>query len=101
MEQDLSYPLPEAETRILTCRRCQSRNRVLLNRAFEQPDKLRCGSCQASLLVGREAQLGGLSADLYQHPLDQKSLAALEAIPGIPTLLRKLVEVTVERYDRL
>ncbi len=101
MEPALTYPLPDGEARILPCHRCHSKNRVLLLRAFEQPDKLRCGNCQAPLLTARDAPLVGLRAALYQHPLDQKSLAALEAVPGVSTLLRKIVEVTVERYNRL
>ena len=100
MDEAPSYPLPEGDSRILSCRKCQGKNRVLLMRALEQPEKLRCGHCQAALLCGREVPLHGI-AGLYQHPLDQKSQKALEAIPGVHTLLRKLIEMTVERYDRL
>jgi Zn-dependent protease with chaperone function len=100
MDEAPSYPLSDGDSRILSCPRCQGKNRVLLQRALEQPDKLRCGHCQAALLCGRETALVGL-AGTYQHPLDQKSQQALEAIPGVSTLLRKLVEVTMERYDRL
>lgn len=98
---NLSYPLAADEARVLACHKCQGKNRVPLTRAFEQPDKLRCGRCQAPLLCGREVPLAGLHGSAYQHPLDQKSLAALEAVPGVSSMLRKLVEVTVERYDRL
>lgn len=100
MDEPLSYPLPEGDSRILSCQKCQGKNRVLLMRALEQPEKLRCGHCQAALLCARDAPLNDV-AGLYQHPLDQKSQKALEAIPGVHTLLRKLVEMTVERYDRL
>jgi Zn-dependent protease with chaperone function len=101
MELELSYPLGDGETRILPCPRCQSKNRVLLSRAFEQPDKLRCGSCQAPILCARDAPLSGLLPAQYQHPLDQKSLASLEGLPGVTKLLRKLVQVTIERYNRV
>ena len=100
MDEDLTYPLSEGDSRILTCLKCQGKNRVLLMRALEQPEKLRCGHCQSQLLCSRDSPLSGI-AGLYQHPLDQKSQKALEAIPGVSTLLRKLVEMTVERYDRL
>jgi Zn-dependent protease with chaperone function len=100
MEEQLSYPLREGSSRVLTCRRCQGKNRVHQQRAFEQPDKLRCGHCQAQLLCSREQSLHAV-AGRYLHPLDQKSMAALESVPGVSSLLRKLVEVTVERYDRL
>lgn len=95
------YPLPDDAARIVLCHSCQGKNRVLLQRAFDQPDKLRCGRCQQALFVGKESALRGLQGKMYQHPLDQKSLAALEAVPGVSTLLRKLVEATVERYDSL
>lgn len=95
------YPLPEDAARIIVCHGCQGKNRVLLSRAFEQPEKLRCGRCQLALFVGRDSPLRGLSGKLYQHPLDAQSLATLEAVPGVSTLLRKLVEATVERYDNL
>lgn len=101
MELDLSYPLPDGEAQVLPCHRCHSKNRVQLGRAFEQPDKLRCGNCQAPLLAPRDAKLTGLRGSMYQHPLDQRSLAALEAVPGVSTLLRKVVELTVDRYSRI
>lgn len=107
--EGLRYPLPDDETRILSCRACEGKNRVLLGRALEQPEKLRCGRCQAPLFVqlprprdGEDGGGGGVSwAGRYQHPLDQRSLAALEAVPGVSALVRKLVETTLERYDRI
>lgn len=95
------YPLPDDASRIVLCHSCHGKNRVLLQRAFEQPDKLRCGRCQQVLFIAKEAPLRGLQGKMYQHPLDQQSLATLQAVPGVSTLLRKLVEVTVERYDGL
>ncbi|MCS6912569.1 MAG: M48 family metalloprotease [Myxococcota bacterium] len=86
---------------MLLCRRCQARNRVPLERAFGEPERARCGSCQAPLLCGRGAPLSGLTGAEYQHPLDRQSLQALESVPGVSTILKKLVEVTLERYDRL
>jgi Zn-dependent protease with chaperone function len=96
-----AYPIDKDEARILPCRHCQARNRVHLQRALTQPDRLRCGSCQAPLLCGPEAALSGLTGCDYQHPLDRESLKALEAVPGVATMLKKMVEVTLERYDRL
>jgi Zn-dependent protease with chaperone function len=105
--EGLRYPLPEDETRILSCGSCAGKNRVLLGRALEQPDKLRCGRCQAPMFRPLPTEIatdGGPVPSLagrYQHPLDQRSLAALEAVPGVAALVRKLVETTLERYDRI
>lgn len=98
-----AYPVPDNEARVLACARCQVKNRVLLRRAFTQPEGLRCGGCQAALLLrdGDRAAALSLKGVDFQHPLDQRSLAALESIPGVTTLLKKAVEVTLERYDRL
>src|SRR6185436_2448938 len=54
---------------------------------------------------GRDAPLrdpdGRGVGDFYSHPLDRDSLAAVQQIPGVDTLLKKLIEHTFERYDRL
>lgn len=90
--------LPEGN-RVLTCRRCGAGNRVPLARAFAQPAGLRCGRCKAGLLIERSAPLPALTT--YQHPLDRDALAAVQQIPGVDTLLKKLIENTFERFDRL
>ena len=100
MFDGLRYPLPSDESQFLLCVRCGGKNRVPLHRALHQPDKARCGRCQSVLLLSPDAPLS-VSAELYRHPLDQKATEALEAIPGVSAMLRKVVEVTSERYDRL
>ncbi|MCU0568407.1 MAG: M48 family metallopeptidase [Oculatellaceae cyanobacterium Prado106] len=45
--------------------------------------------------------LSGLTADSYQHPADQKSLASLEKMPGLPMLLKKINEYGIDRLLRL
>ncbi len=97
----ISFPISAIETRVLSCASCQGKNRILISQIFQNPGQLRCGHCQKNLLCSKEQALLGLTGNEYQHPLDQKSLKALEAIPGISTLLKKLVEVTMERYYRL
>lgn len=100
MFDGLRYPLPTDDNQFLTCVSCGGKNRVPLHRALHQPDKARCGRCQSPLLLAPERPLQ-VSADQYRHPLDQKATEALEAIPGVSAMLRKVVEVTSERYDRL
>ncbi|ARV63328.1 peptidase M48 [Nostocales cyanobacterium HT-58-2] len=45
--------------------------------------------------------LHGLKAESYQHPFDRKALAALEKMPGLPLLLKKINEYGIDRLLRL
>jgi Zn-dependent protease with chaperone function len=92
------YP---SEARLLDCRLCAAQNRVPLERALTQPGGMRCGRCKQPLLLARDAPWRGSAADAYQHPLDRDALASVQRIPGVDTLLKKLIEHTFERYDRL
>jgi Zn-dependent protease with chaperone function len=89
------------ESRLLDCRKCGAQNRLSLERALTQPGASRCGRCKSPLLRGREVGWRGLDAGAYQHPLDRDTLDAVREIPGVDSLLKKLIENTFERYDRL
>ena len=103
------YP---TESRMIECRRCTAGNRIPLERAFGSPGAARCGRCKAALFLdhdaawhppamfvdGKPIENGGTA---YQHPLDRDALAAVHQIPGVDSLLKKLIEHTFERYDRL
>lgn len=43
----------------------------------------------------------GLRVQTYQHPFDRKALAALEKMPGLPLLLKKINEYGIDRLLRL
>jgi Zn-dependent protease with chaperone function len=43
----------------------------------------------------------GLSVESYQHPFDSQALAALEKMPGLPLLLKKINEYGIDRLLRL
>ncbi|BAY22469.1 peptidase M48 Ste24p [Calothrix sp. NIES-2100] len=45
--------------------------------------------------------LQGLRAESYQHPFDRKALAALQKMPGLPLLLKKINEYGIDRLLRL
>ncbi|MFH7028431.1 MAG: M48 family metallopeptidase [Heteroscytonema crispum UTEX LB 1556] len=45
--------------------------------------------------------LHGLCAENYQHPFDRKALVALEKMPGLPLLLKKINEYGIDRLLRL
>src|SRR5438552_18617085 len=74
-----------------------------LNKIKTQPTKggIRCGSCRLPLSDQPHKKWSTLDPDTYIHPLDRQALQALRKIPGIDTLLRKLLEVTHERYSRV
>jgi Zn-dependent protease with chaperone function len=42
-----------------------------------------------------------LAPEAYIHPLDSQALAALRAIPGVDTVLKKVIELTGESYMRV
>jgi hypothetical protein len=45
-------------------------------------------------------KLVGISSKAYQHPADRAATAALQSIPGIDGLMRKLIEMRYERALR-
>ncbi|QIR35776.1 M48 family metallopeptidase [Tolypothrix sp. PCC 7910] len=45
--------------------------------------------------------LHGLHPASYQHPFDRKALAALQKMPGLPLLLKKINEYGIDRLLRL
>jgi Zn-dependent protease with chaperone function len=46
-------------------------------------------------------QLEGLNPREYEHPLDQKTLNALEKTPGLDLLVRKFYDLSIEKFLRL
>lgn len=96
-----NFPLQNPVHRIFACPLCRQKNRINLYQWFHQKQKPVCGSCQASLFKEIGQPLSNLKPAQYQHPLDKKSLSALENIPGVHTILKKFVEATLERYDKL
>jgi len=51
-----------------------------------------------SELVSR--RLSGISSKAYEHPADRAATAALQSIPGLDTVIRKLIEMRYERAFR-
>ncbi|MDF5719890.1 MAG: M48 family metallopeptidase [Rhizonema sp. PD37] len=45
--------------------------------------------------------LHGIRVQTYQHPLDRKALVALEKMPGLPLLLKKINEYGIDRLLRM
>ena len=61
----------------------------------------RCGRCRLLLSDLPHKKFAELDKDSYIHPADAKALAALRAIPGIDTAVKKLLEVTGESVIRV
>ncbi len=80
------------------CRYCGQKNTVksgYINRAAN------CGKCKLPLSDEFHKKFADLTKHDYVHPADSKALAALRAIPGIDTGLKKLLKVTGESVIRV
>ena len=81
----------------IRCRYCGQRNQVREQESIEA----RCGRCRLLLSEEPHKKFATLNKDKYIHPADSRALAALRAIPGIDTALKKLLEVTGESAIRV
>ncbi|MEJ7849268.1 MAG: M48 family metallopeptidase [Pyrinomonadaceae bacterium] len=80
------------------CRYCGQKNAVQAN--YEN-NSAKCGKCKLPLSNQPHKKFADLSKHEYIHPLDSKALAALRAIPGIDSALKKLLAVTGESAIRV
>ena len=87
-----------AEKYSVRCRYCGQKNSV---RDDYKNNTAVCGRCRLSLSNEPHKKFADLSKHDYIHPADSKALAALKAIPGIDTALKKLLVVTGESAIRV
>ncbi len=80
------------------CSYCGQRNQIAEGRAV---DSARCGKCRLPLGGGAHRKFAELKPDDYIHPLDAQALSTLRGIPGIDTVLKKLIELIGESYLRV
>jgi len=80
------------------CRYCGQRNSV---KEGYKNNTANCGKCNLPLTNEPHKKFADLGKHDYIHPADSKALAALRAIPGIDTALKKLLEVTGESAIRV
>ena len=80
------------------CTYCGQRNQISESRALETA---RCGRCRLPYSSVPHKKFAQLDPDSYIHPQDSQALAALRAIPGVDTVLKKLIEFTGESYLRV
>src|SRR5213595_2526515 len=80
------------------CRFCGQKNAV---KEDYQNNSANCGKCKLPLSNEGHKKFADLSKHDYIHPADSKALAALRAIPGIDSALKKLLAVTGESAIRV
>jgi Zn-dependent protease with chaperone function len=80
------------------CRYCGQKNAV---KADYENNSAICGRCKLPLSNEPHKKFADLSKHDYIHPSDSKALAALRAIPGIDSALKKLLAVTGEAAIRV
>src|SRR5919107_5049654 len=80
----------------IRCRYCGQRNQIR-----SENGEPRCGRCRLPLSEAPHKKFASLDKDQYIHPADRRALAALRAIPGIDSALKKLLAVTGESAIRV
>jgi Zn-dependent protease with chaperone function len=80
----------------IRCRYCGQRNQVR-----PESGDARCGRCRLALSDAPHKKFARLDKDDYIHPDDRRALAALRAIPGIDSALKKLLALTGESAIRV
>lgn len=80
------------------CRFCGQKNGV---KEGYKNNEANCGKCKLPLSNEPHKKFADLGKHEYIHPADSKALAALKAIPGIDSALKKLLAVTGESAIRV
>lgn len=87
-----------AKSHFVRCRYCGQKNSV---KTDYKNNAANCGKCKLPLSNEHHKKFADLSKHEYIHPADSKALAALKAIPGVDTSLKKLLEWTGESAIRV
>jgi Zn-dependent protease with chaperone function len=82
----------------IRCRFCGQKNAV---KADYDKGKTVCGKCKLPLSNAPHKKFADLSKHDYVHPADSKALAALKAIPGVDSALKKFLAMTFESAMRV
>jgi Zn-dependent protease with chaperone function len=80
------------------CRYCGQKNAV---KADYKNNDANCGKCKLPLSNEPHKKFTALDKNEYVHPADAKALAALKAIPGVDSALKKLLAWTGESAIRV
>ena len=86
------------KSHFVRCRYCGQKNSV---RADYVNNSANCGKCKLPLSNEPHKKFADLSKHDYIHPADSKALAALRAIPGVDSALKKFLAWTGESAIRV
>ncbi len=98
MPRKKSESLEPSKPNSVTCRFCGQKNAVKTD--YKQRDA-NCGRCKLPLSDGPHKKFTDLNKNDYIHPADAKAMAALKAIPGVDSALKKLLAWTGESAIRV
>lgn len=84
-------------SKFIRCRYCGQKNQTKNNAKSGAV----CGKCRLPLSSEPHKKFANLTKHDYVHPADSKALAALRAIPGIDSALKKLLAITGESAIRV
>lgn len=87
-----------AKSHFVRCRFCGQKNSV---KDDYKNDDANCGRCKLPLSNEPHKKFTDLHKNDYVHPLDKKALKALKAIPGVDSILKKLLAWTGESAIRV
>lgn len=87
-----------AKSHFVRCRYCDQKNSV---KDDYKNNDANCGKCKLPLSNEPHKKFTDLNKNDYVHPLDKKALAALKAIPGVDSILKKLLAWTGESAIRV
>ena len=90
--------LEPSDPKNVKCRFCGQSNAV--KAGYQNRDAV-CGRCKLPLSDEPHKKFHGLNKNEYIHPADAKALAALKAIPGVDSALKKLLTWTGESAIRV
>lgn len=86
------------KSHFVRCRYCGQKNSV---KTDYKNNAANCGKCKLPLSNEGHKKFADLSKHEYIHPADSKALAAVKAIPGVDSALKKLLEWTGESAIRV
>jgi Zn-dependent protease with chaperone function len=85
------------QNQTIRCRYCGQLNQV----KAEREGIAVCGRCRLELWDAPHKKFHSLDPHAYVHSLDSQALAALKAVPGVDTILKKFLALTYESYFRV